>query len=112
MQVNLEIELIQVGFLREQDYIKDVLTSEGKTDEEIEKYIKGQKLVNSIHHSLANYKDTEINKEKVTDADIVNNNAYVSLDKEGDISWLNRKYNSSCYSIYNNTKQPRFFINR
>ena len=88
-------EQIAQDFLREQDFIKDVLTSEGKTDEEIEKYIKGQKLVNSIHHSLANYKDTEINKEKVTDADIVNNNAYVSLDKEGDISWLNRNARNS-----------------
>ena len=55
----------------------DVLKEQGKTDAEIDQYIGNQKFVSSVHHALSKYKNDDIDKSGVTDADIVSNNAKV-----------------------------------
>ena len=84
-------EQITKDYLNDQQFLKDVLKSQGRTDAEINAYINKQKFVNQTLHTLSTYPKDKIDKSNVTEEEIVTNNAYLDMDAEGNISWLNSR---------------------
>ena len=85
-------------YLREQDFIKDLLKQEfNYTDAQIEQYINNRNSVDENIHTLSRYPKSVISKNNVTEKDIASDNVILAASSDGTLGYVKKEVRDTSF---------------